>query len=142
MYFFILYRIVRDEFSSSSRFYHSFPHFVFFLQRRSGLYIAFSMGLFLVGFHGIFFDRRYCVSGAGVLVSRETRKPPSGSGFMFFQFSNVLSIFGYVGDSVVVVRETTGGVFKGFVYRVGDFIKPYSLQICFLDSSMRFYCFT
>ncbi len=114
----------------------------FFLQRRSGLYIAFSMGLFLVGFHGIFFDRRYCVPGAGVLVSRETREPPSGSGFMFFQFTNVLSIFGYVGDSVVVVRETTGGVFKGFVYRVGDFIKPYTLQICFLDSSMRFYCFT
>ena len=142
MYFFILYRIVRDEFSSSSRFYHSFPHFVFFLQRRSGLYIAFSMGLFLVGFHGIFFDRRYCVSGAGVLVSRETREIPSGSDFMFFQFTNVLSIFGYVGYSVVVVRETTGGVFKGFVYRVGDFIKPYSLQICFLDSSMRFYCFT
>ena len=52
------------------------------------------------------------------------------------------SIFGYVGDSVVVVSETTGGVFKGFVYRVGDFIKPYSLQICFLDSSMRFCCFT
>ena len=100
------------------------------------------MGLFLVGFHGIFFDRRYCVSGAGVLVSRETRKPPSGSGFMFFQLTNVLSIFGYVGDSVVVVRETTGGVFKGFVYRVGDFIKPYTLQTCFLDSSMRFYCFT
>ena len=114
----------------------------FFLQRRSGLYIAFSMGLFLVGFHGIFFDRRYCVSGAGVLVSRETRETPSGSDFMFFQFTNVLSIFGYVGDSVVVVRETTGGVFKGFVYRVGDFIKPYTLQICFLDSSMRFYCFT
>lgn len=56
----------------------------FFLQRRSGLYIAFSMGLFLVGFHGIFFDRRYCVSGAGVLVSRETQEPPSGSDFMFF----------------------------------------------------------
>lgn len=100
------------------------------------------MGLFLVGFHGIFFDRRYCIPGAGVLVSRETREPPSGSGFMFFQFTNVLSIFGYVGDSVVVVRETTGGVFKGFVYRVGDFIEPYTLQICFLDSSMRFYCFT
>lgn len=100
------------------------------------------MGVFLVGFHGIFFDRRYCVSGAGVLVSRETREPPSGSGFMFFQFTNVLSFFGYVGDSVVVVRETTGGVFKGFVYRGGDFIKPYTLQICFLDSSMRFYCFT
>ena len=108
-----MYRIVRDEFSSSSRFYHSFPHFVFFLQRRSGLYIAFSMGLFLVGFHGIFFDRRYCVSGAGVLVSRETRETPSGSGFMFFQFTNVLSIFGYVGDSVVVVRETTGVCLRG-----------------------------
>ena len=142
MYFFILYRIVRDEFSSSSRFYHSFPHFVFFLQRRSGLYIAFSMGLFLVGFHGIFFDRRYCVSGAGVLVSRETQEPPSYQVLCFFQFTNVFFYFGYVGDSVVVVRETTGGVFKGFVYRVGDFIKPYTLQICFLDSSMRFYCFT
>lgn len=47
------------------------------------------MGLFLVGFHGIFFDRRYCVPGAGVLVSRETREPPSGSGFVFFQFTNV-----------------------------------------------------
>ena len=117
-------------------------HILCFLQRRSGLHIAFPMELFLVGFHGIFFDRRYCVPRAGVLVSRETREPPSGSGFMFFQFTNVLSIFGYVGDSVVVVRETTGGVFKGFVYRVGDFIKPYTLQICFLDSSMRFYCFT
>ena len=101
------------------------------------------MGLFLVGFHGIFFDRRYCVSGAGVLVSRETQEPPSGSGFMFFFNSPMFfSIFGYVGDSVVVVRETTVGVFKGFVYRVGDCIKPYTLQICFLDSSMRFYCFT
>ena len=60
----------------------------------------------------------------------------------FFNSPMFFSIFGYVGDSVVVVSETTGGVFKGFVYRVGDFIKPYTLQICFLDSSMRFYCFT
>ena len=88
-----MYRIVLDEFSSSSLFYHSFPQFVFFLQRRSGLYIAFSMGLFLVGFHGIFFDRRYCVSGAGVLVSRETQEPPSGSGFMFFFNSPMFFLF-------------------------------------------------
>ena len=100
------------------------------------------MGLFLVGFHGIFFDRRYCVSGAGMLVSRETQEPPSYQVLCFFQFTNVFFYFGYVGDSVVVVRETTGGVFKGFVYRVGDFIKTYTLLICFLDSSMRFYCFT
>lgn len=97
------------------------------------------MGLFLVGFHGIFFDRRYCVPGAGVLVSRETREPPSGSGFMFFQFTNVPSIFGYVGDSMFIEREATG---EGIVYGVGVFIKPHTLQICFLDISMRFYCFT
>ena len=62
--------------------------------------------------------------------------------YVFFNSPMFFFYFGYVGDSVVVVRETTGGVFKGFVYRVGDFIKPYTLQICFLDSSMRFYCFT